>query len=1130
MKEFFNDYARILTITSEGPVKSLAYKRLRMCHQNFKLHRLLNQDREEEAIQDDPRDFSNIVKVDTHIHLAAAMTAKHLLLFIKNKAKTEGDRIVMKSKEGTPMTLRQVFQKLDLNPEQLNLDGLDVHADEAFQRFDIFNTKYNPFGKSELREIFLKSDNYMGGEYFAEITKQLLVKLEESQYLAAEYRISIYGRSAAEWDSLAGWVTKHNLKSPNQRWIIQVPRLFVVYQRAKALSNYQEMLENIFRPLFECTIDPQSHPLLSQLMVDVSGFDSVDDESRPEVDFSQHVSSTKPQDWTHDNPPYAYYMYYMWANITALNKLRKSKGLNQFSFRPHSGESGPVEHLAASFLAADSINHGIKLQESPVLQYLYYLKQVGLAVSPLSNNKLFVNFNLNPFKKFFYRGLNVSLSTDDPLQFHFTETPLIEEYAIAAQKWGFSVNDLSEIASNSVRQSGFEDDTKKKWLGPNYKAGGIAGNDIAYTNVPNIRVAFRTRCLQEELKLLQHWANLKKSDASNVDPLVRDPTKLVDYCRLRIKNQETEVSFHILSSVELLQKSMDLRKKWISVCSSDPLPTDTEFKIKLINGVYQVFESVTINGKEFVATTPLIKMRSFTEYQNDLMDLRAILKNQEIHAYSSKRLKILDCLWEFHLHLNGKRERDLVKGGPKDYFHVYKCDNRSKLNNCMSSKTLLDFIKLKLKDEPDEIVVEHKDSQISLLQAFNKLGIPPNNFTLDSLDRKRASSEDDSLYSDLATDPGNFKSSPLYETFLEHDNLIEGKYFAELVKIVLGTNQKSENDLFEYSVSIFGRAKDEWDKLARFIVNNNLLSDQVRYTVDLVMSYSTLKANYHIKNFQQVLDNIFEPLFDVAVKPSSHPELHIFLQHVSGFSTEKKQKNFSKNEKNIDIRHMRESKMYYSPNDWDLDVAPPVNYYSYYFWSNIQSLNSLRKAQGQAPFKWSPCMNTGDLYLTSSCYLLAENVYDAISISSNHTVQYLFYLSQIGISMHPLLANAVSSVHYSDHPFDTLFRRGLKVSLATGKPLQLHIGTDPLAEEYALAAQMWKLSTGDLCEIARNSVLLSGFSAEKKRQFVGEHYHFEGVKGNDATKTNVPNIRVDFRQSTLEAEQDTLTMYLKYGQ
>ena len=33
---------------------------------------------------------------------------------------------------------------------------------------------------------------------------------------------------------------------------------------------------------------------------------------------------------------------------------------------------------------------------------------------------------------FFQRGLNVSLSTDDPLQIHLTKEPLVEEYSIAA--------------------------------------------------------------------------------------------------------------------------------------------------------------------------------------------------------------------------------------------------------------------------------------------------------------------------------------------------------------------------------------------------------------------------------------------------------------------------------------------------------------------------------------------------------------------------------------------------------------------------------------------------------------------------------------------------------------------------
>lgn len=38
-------------------------------------------------------------------------------------------------------------------------------------------------------------------------------------------------------------------------------------------------------------------------------------------------------------------------------------------------------------------------------------------------------------------------------------------------------------------------------------------------------------------------------------------------------------------------------------------------------------------------------------------------------------------------------------------------------------------------------------------------------------------------------------------------------------------------------------------------------------------------------------------------------------------------------------------------------------------------------------------------------------------------------------------------------------------------------------EEYAIAAQLWKLSTCDVCEIARNSVLQSGLSHQVHHLF-----------------------------------------------
>ncbi|RYQ95187.1 hypothetical protein Ahy_B08g090246 [Arachis hypogaea] len=59
--------------------------------------------------------------------------------------------------------------------------------------------------------------------------------------------------------------------------------------------------------------------------------------------------------------------------------------------------------------------------------------QVGLAMSPLSNNSLFLDYSRNRLPMFFQRGLSVSLSTDDPLQIHLTKEPLLEEYSIATK-------------------------------------------------------------------------------------------------------------------------------------------------------------------------------------------------------------------------------------------------------------------------------------------------------------------------------------------------------------------------------------------------------------------------------------------------------------------------------------------------------------------------------------------------------------------------------------------------------------------------------------------------------------------------------------------------------------------------
>lgn len=55
------------------------------------------------------------------------MNQKHLLRFIKYTYQTEPDRTVAE-KLGRKITLRQVFDSLHMDPYDLTVDSLDVHA------------------------------------------------------------------------------------------------------------------------------------------------------------------------------------------------------------------------------------------------------------------------------------------------------------------------------------------------------------------------------------------------------------------------------------------------------------------------------------------------------------------------------------------------------------------------------------------------------------------------------------------------------------------------------------------------------------------------------------------------------------------------------------------------------------------------------------------------------------------------------------------------------------------------------------------------------------------------------------------------------------------------------------------
>ncbi|ESS30887.1 AMP deaminase [Toxoplasma gondii VEG] len=522
--QFLRGLKDVMTAVQNPACKSFCYKRLKYLEEKFNLHLMFNSPAEvTETKCNFHRDFYNVRKVDTHIHHSACMQQKHLLRFIRKKYRTEPETVVAKTRDGNEQTLMELFHtEVGIGAHDASIDHLNVHAlGSCFQRFDLFNQKYNPFGQKTLRDVFLKTDNYIEGRFLAEITREVISDLEERKYQHVEWRLSIYGRSRDEWTKLAKWVVKNKLSSKRVRWMVQVPRLYHVYRRLGMIRSFGELLENIFEPLYDAVRNPEEHPEVFTFLHMLVGWDSVDDESYASKYTMEGGELPKPAEWTgENNPPYSYWGYYMYANIRALNEFMVARGLRALAFRPHCGEAGSVSHLATMFLLADAINHGIMLKKCPVLQYLFYLAQIGLAVSPLSNNALFMDIAKNPLCSFFKIGLNVSISTDDPLMFHFTDEPLLEEYSVAAHTWKLSPVDLCELARNSVLQSGFEAEFKRHWLGPKYKLGGRRGNCMRQTNVSNIRLQYREDALREELSYMHDVLALRIALSRPFSPAV----------------------------------------------------------------------------------------------------------------------------------------------------------------------------------------------------------------------------------------------------------------------------------------------------------------------------------------------------------------------------------------------------------------------------------------------------------------------------------------------------------------------------------------------------------------------------------------------------------------------------------
>lgn len=930
-------------------------------------------------------------------------------------------------------------------------------------------------------------------------------------------------------------------------------------------ENHQEHFDSLFLPLFLATASPDDpkQAKLAKLLSNIGGFLIVFEDEEIVEALQKKRCSPVDVPWS-ESVGDLYFAYYVWANLCSLNCLRSRKNMNAFRLRSVAGSqraSSNADSIVVSFILCDSIVNGIALEHQPVMQYLYRLKNVGISMHPLTNAGQGMDYSKHVFSSLFRRGLKVSLCTVDPLFYHHGENALVEEYGTASKLYRMSGVDMSEIALNSVSISTFSPELKREWLGEAFISEGIRGNNVELTAVPNARLEFRADTWNSELDILLASAKAssfritrgnvensllqsmkfessqnsrRESGSPDTKPsknakLITAPYAVidtrVDFHRLRVSGT-FEKEAQDLVSAHFFQDALELRSRYTGSITFDESSVMADlFKLRNNGQIELAFSRNKTNSFDedewtFKTVEGILvphevhqiprlpkDMFHYEDFRSHVQEIRDFIDKLAVQNFSMERLKLLEHKFKLHSAVNHSLEAGSTENKAsqnRDFYQATKVDNTIRMETGMTARQLLDFIVSKAHNNGDDIVAHQSGKEPQTLrQLLSELRISPDSLTVDNLNVQANSTL--GTVSEQYIPEGR---DELLTLLLKTDNQMKGRYFAELTKLTFENLKRDRFTFTENRLPIYGASEEEWVLVSTWFDTHGMSSSHNQWMIQIPRIYGYLRKKGKVASFAEYIENIFKPLWSVSLHPSKDPRLFHFVNHISGFDC-------IENEQRMDIPLSMATT---PPHEWTGEADPPYNYYMYHIWANISTLNKFRARRQFSTFSFRPsCGEAGQIDHLVGAFLLSNGISYGIQLGDNAPMQYLFYLAQIGVTVSPL-SNNTKVLDYLDNPFPQFFRRGLRVTLGTDSPLMYHHTQEPLLEEYSIASKIWKLSPNDMCEIARNSVLVSGFSPFFKQERLGKLYFLSSSESNDSSRTHLSDDRVGYRFETYHTE------------